>query len=200
MTEWILVFMRSWIGRSSRREQERAEVEHPDEPVVGIDDIDKEDLAHVLPAGPDSVDHLADGRGFADGHELHLHEPAGGVLGVGEEGLDLTSILPRQRLDDASSEVFRQIRDDIGGVVGGHLLEGVGELIGLEVFGEIIAEVVRELLHEIGDPGDLEPIEEMGPEIVREDAEQRREIGRVSALDHRIEGGGVTGLDEVFDL
>ena len=69
----------------------------------------------------------------------------------------------------------------------------------MEVFGEIVTEVVRELLHEIRDSGDVEPPDERWPEIVRQHPEQCGEIGRVGSAHHLVEGGLVTGLDEVFD-
>jgi len=59
--------------------------------------------------------------------------------------------------------------------------------------------MVRELFHEIRDPVDGEPPDERRPEIVREDAEQRRDIRRVGASNHLVEGGLVAGLDEIFD-
>ncbi len=88
-------------------DQQRPEVEHPDKPVVGIDNIDEEDLAHVFPTRTDGIDNLVNRRSLVNGDELHLHKPAGAVFRVGEEGFDLASILARQRLDDAARHTLR---------------------------------------------------------------------------------------------
>ena len=70
---------------------------------------------------------------------------------------------------------FREVGDDIGGIIRGHLLEGVGELVGMKVLGEIVAEVIGELLQEIRDPGDVETAMSGGQRSCGENPEQRRD-------------------------
>ncbi len=68
----------------------------------------------------------------------------------------------------------------------------------MKMLGEIVAEVIRELLQEIRETSDLEAVDERRPKIVGEDPEQRREIGRVDVPHHLVEGGRVTGVEQLL--
>lgn len=180
-------------------EQQSAEVEHPDKPTLVVDHIDKEDLADTLRQRAQNAHDLVDGGVLVDGDQLGLHESAGRVLWVGEEGLDLAPVLAGHGLDDILGHIFGKIGDDIRSVIRRHLLNGLRKLLRQQVLGEIITKVIGQLLHEIGDPRDVESLEQRWPEFVGKHAEKGGEISRVGAPHKLVEGNFVTVLDEVLD-
>lgn len=77
---------------------------------------------------------------FIDGDELGGHQATCGVRGVFEEFADVFGLLGVFLLDGIEDEGLGWIwqgGDDIGGVVGGHLLDEANEFVGFEVGEEL---------------------------------------------------------------
>jgi hypothetical protein len=165
-----------------------------------IDDINKVEGADLFSVRPYRIDGLVDSRGLRHRDQLDLHETTGRVLRIFEEGFDLVAVFLRERFDEISSQGFRKVGEDVGRVVRRHLLDRLGELVGFEVLGEIVAEMVLEFLHEVGDASDAEAGNHLRPMIFREKTEENRQIRRMEHRDEPIESLEISTLYQLLEV
>ena len=95
---------------------------------------------------------------------------------------------------------LRQVSEHVGGVVRGHLLDRLLELLAVEELGEIVTQVVGKLLHQIGDSGDRQALEDPGPVLAAENVDEQGEVGRVQEKQECVERFEVTALDQVHEI
>jgi hypothetical protein len=101
-----------------------------------------------------------------------------------------------QGLDQVLRQLLGQVSQHVRGVVRGHLLDHLGQLLVLEVLGEIVAQVVGELLHQVGGLCDGESAEDLGPESPVEDLEEQCQVRGVQQRQKPVEGPDITALDQ----
>jgi len=62
-------------------------------------------------------------------HRLRRHHRAGGVLLVGHQPPDVLGLLGLHELEQRGGRLRREVGDEVGGVLGGHLLQHVGRAL-----------------------------------------------------------------------
>ena len=96
----------------------KPERQHADQALRVVDDEDVVDVGHVGGAAPDGVDGVVDGRVGGQRDELALHDAAGRLLVVAQQIADVGGEARRNRLQQALDLLARQLREEVGGVVG----------------------------------------------------------------------------------
>ncbi len=94
--------------------------------IVLVGDVDVENHLHVFGL-LQGLDRLVGGEILLQGEEFGGHDPAGGVLAVLEQLLDLLRVLVLHDVQDLFGQLLGEIADDVDGVVVGHLLEDLGD-------------------------------------------------------------------------
>jgi hypothetical protein len=84
------------------------------------------DVARVLQLG----DRLADRHVFVEGEDMRVHDAAGGLLVVFEQVFDHARFLRAHQIEHGRRQLFRQVVDQRGGVVGRNFLRELGDLLG----------------------------------------------------------------------
>ena len=121
-----------------------------------------------------------------DGHELGGHDPAGRVLGVAEQLLDLGRLVALHEGEDLVARRLGQVGHEVRGVVRRHLLEDVGGPGGLEVLEHLDLRLGLHLLDRVGHGLVIERGEHAGPVARRELVDDRGEVGRVQLGQARV--------------
>ena len=75
-------------------------------------------------------DRLADRHVFVQREDMRVHDAAGRLLVVLEQVLDDARLLRAHQVEDGRRQLFRQVVDQGGGVVGRDLLRELGDLFG----------------------------------------------------------------------
>ena len=109
---------------SSRRSDDDA-----DQVAALVDDVEIEDHLDVA-VGLQLGDRLADRHVFAEREDMRVHDAAGRLLVVLEQVLDDARFLRAHQVEDGRRQLFRQVVDQRGGVVGRNLLRELGDLFG----------------------------------------------------------------------
>ncbi len=138
MTVWRSPAISSRIGLFGGGEDQARQIQHALEFLLVVDHIDEVERHHLFGAGAYFLDSLVDGGVPWNGHHLGLHQTAGGVLGIFEEGLDLVAFLGRKGLDQVARQRCWQVGENVGRVVRCHGLDGLAQLVVWEVLGEIV--------------------------------------------------------------
>ncbi len=98
------------------------------------------------------------GQGVGDGgvrgedHRLGGHHPAGGVLDVRHQPPHVLGLLRLHQLEQRLGGLGRQLGDQVGRVVGVHLLEHVGRALALEQPQDLDLVLLGQLLQHVGEP------------------------------------------------
>ena len=106
-------------------------------------------LAHV-------VDGLADRPERRHRHELGLHAPAGGLFRIVERATQPDALGERQLRQDLVLVLLVEVFQDVDGVVGIELLDGLGDLL----VGQIVDDVEADRLVDLGQRGEVEILAE----------------------------------------
>ena len=83
-------------------------------------------------------------------HEVGAHQPAGLGGVVAEQGAHLHPLADRQQREHRLAALLVELADDVGGVVGSHPREDLGDLLVGAVLEELALVVVVELLEHVG--------------------------------------------------
>ena len=106
-------------------------------------------LAHV-------VDGLADRPERRHRHELGLHAPAGGLFRIVERAPQPDALGERQLRQDLVLVLLVEVFQDVDGVVGIELLDGLGDLL----VGQVVDDVEADRLVDLGQRGEVEILAE----------------------------------------
>ncbi len=183
-----------------RRPEEAHQRSHPDQPaLLGHHGHLVELLRELLVEPAERLEHVARAPGFARPEELGGHEAARRVLGKGEQLPDVLGFLFLHRLEHRLRPLLGEVAQDVGRLVGRHLLEEVRGLLGVDLLHHRGLDLGLGLGEGVGrglgvERGDDRPA--LHPPQVLDDV---GEIGRVHAgqlLVHLQPDGGGAGVHE----
>ena len=121
--------------------------------------VDDEDLAEAVGQVlviAHVVDGLADRPEWRHRHELGLHAPAGGLFRIVERAPQPDALGERQLRQDLVLVLLVEVFQDVDGVVGIELLDGLGDLL----VGQIVDDVEADRLVDLGQRGKVEVLAE----------------------------------------
>jgi len=158
---------------------------HTDQMLVIVDDEELE--GSLLDDGlVDVLEGPLDRGRLVDGHHVGGHQPAGRVLRVVEELLDVPGLLLLHQVEDFFGLLGRELFDDVGGVVGRHPIQDQRDLDLLQGLHELQERRVVHLGQDAGGllrPQQTEYSYEIGERQMTEDPGQ---IGRMRLLDDQL--------------
>ena len=126
-------------------EQELADVDVVDEPVLAVDDEDPVDSFRVVAEPADVLERLGDGPVGADAHVVGRHESPDRVGRVAEDCLGLATGRGAERRDQALGDLGGQFVEHAGAVVGVERFDGLARADVAQLFDEVALEVAVEL-------------------------------------------------------
>ena len=133
--------------------------------------------------------------------ELGRHHPAGRFLGVGEELAELVGLVLLHEREELLARRIREVRHEVGRVVGRHLLEDVGRALRGELLEDLDLRLGLHLLDGVGHRLVVERGQDARPVARRELVDDRGEVGRVelgqAGVRHAQADRGDGGLDRV---
>ena len=171
--------MTSEIGVSGRATIRSRSERTPTSRSVVVGDVDVVDGLGIGFELAQAVDRFGCGERCRHRDELGRHDPAGGVLGIAQELLDLLCLVLLHEREDLLACRLGQVGDEVGRVVRAHLLEDVGSSSRLEVLEDLDLGVGLHLFHGIGDGLVVERGEDAGAILRRQLVDDGREVGRV---------------------
>ncbi len=178
-----------------------AQRQHADQPPVVVGHVDVVDGLGVGLELAEHVDRLGRGEVGRHRHELGGHDPAGRVLGIAEQLLDLGLLVGLHQGEDLVAGGLGQVGHQVGRVVGRHLLEDVGGPAGLEVLEHLDLGLGLHLLDRVGHGVVIERGQHTGPVARGELVDDRGEVGRMelgqAGVGHPQLDRGDRGLDRV---
>ena len=178
---------------------EQAADRHPAQgPVRGVDDIDvEEQLRHVLAGLQEVVEGLADGPELGRGGDLALHQAAGGLVLVGERGLDGRPVDVGQGRQHLGALVGLQVLHQVDGVVGVHLAQGPDEGGGGHALQEVLADLRLDLGEDLGQGLGVEVGHHLLAVGGRQEAHQVGDVGGVQGGQQLAQALGVAAVGGV---
>ena len=183
------------------RDDEVAQREHAAQALLVVDDVDVVDRLRVGLQLAQPGDGLVGRELLAHGHELGGHDAAGRVLGIAEQLGHLVGLLAVHERQDLVPGRVREVGDEVGRVVGAHLLEDVRRPLGLEVLEDLDLRLGLHLLDGVGRRLVVEDGQDAGPVARCELVDDRGQVGRVQLLEagmrHAQADRGDGGLDRV---
>ena len=133
------------------------------------------------------VDGLPDGPERRHGDELRGHPPAGGFLRIVEPALERDALRVGKAGENLLAVFLVEVGDDLDGVVGIELADGLGDLLVRDRFEDFAADGVVDL-------GQRQPVE-----VVAHEADELVALFRLERLQHAAEVGFVQVGDEVAE-
>ncbi len=172
---------RPWIG-----EDQQAQRQHADQVLLLVDDEDVVDVRDVGGTAADGIDRVVDGRLGRERDELALHDAAGRLLVVAQQVADVGREPRRDGLQEPLDLLARQLRQEVGGVVGFERRDERPQARVGERVEERVPRLVTEEAQDRRGALRLELREESRADVVLFDrVEQLGGVGRVQAL-HRV--------------
>ena len=155
---------------------------------MAVHHVDVEDHLHV--GGLlEARNGLADGGVLGDREHLRAHDPAGGLLRVLEQVLDVGGLAGPHSPEHPLPEFLGEFAQELGGVVGVEFLEELGDLGGLEprhqVGGPLDPELSERRRGEIQVPLEDDP-ERLQPVGLRQVGEDLGDIRRMQLLEDAV--------------
>jgi hypothetical protein len=126
-----------------------------------VDDIDFDELVRQLPGDAHVVDGVADRPEGGNGHELGLHQPAGGAFGEVEGAAQRLAVDLGQLAEDLLAVGLVEVLDQVERVVGVEAPDGGGD----HVVGQRLHQVVAHRLVEFRQRLDVEAAPEQMDEL-----------------------------------
>ena len=121
---------------------------------------------------------------LAHGDGVGVHQPAGGVLVVGQHGLEPLAVLLVHRLQYFIGDLLRELLEDVGEVVGFESGREFGDFGGVVFAQELALQVFIEVLDDLA-PGVLvEQLPQHAAGLGRRGFEQVRDGGGGQGFDH----------------
>ena len=161
------------------RERQRAE-----ESVVAIDDEQPVGLVGQLAAHAQVAQHDFHGDVGAHAHRVGVHEAAGGVVLVGQHGLQALAVLLVHGLHELQRHRLGQVADQVGEVVELHVLGRGQQLVGVHAVDERLAHVLVELDQHVAFDLGLDEVPDHLALRGRQRFDQQRDLRRVHGGDH----------------
>ena len=144
----------------------------------------------------DVLDRFLHGRVLAHGHEVRRHQPAGRVLGVLEDLLDVLGVLLLHELEDLFGLVPRELVHDVGGVLGRHLVEDARDFDLVEGSDECQQGGVVQRRQHLTRPFRREAPEERDLLLEGQMLEDRGDVRRVGGLDRLVVARVLAALED----
>ena len=147
----------------------------------------------------DALDRLGHGGGLLHGDRVRRHQPAGGVLRILEEVLDVLGVLLLHEVEQILGLLARQLLDDLRRVIGRHLVEDARDLDLVErlhqgeqcLFAELGENLAPALRRQQPEHGDL-AVERQ----VTQDLRDISGVGRVQEFEKR---SAVAAVEQLLD-
>ena len=151
------------------------------------------DLAKVL-------EHLGDGPVGPDGDVLGRHESADGVLGVGQQVARDLKLLAAERVEDPLGELAGQLFEQLGPLVGGHVVEDRRHLLRRQRLQQRLLLLDLQVAEDVGRlPGRQQP-EHHRQVLALQAHQQLDEVVDFHVANGRLERREVLLLDELMDF
>ncbi len=117
--------------------------QHADVTVVTVGDEQLVGMFRDLAAHAQVAQHHVEGDIGADGDRIEIHQAAGGVLGIGQQLLELLALLAIEDVEHADQFLRRQHHQQVGLIVGlRQAVDDVGDLARFEVTEDLLAHIV----------------------------------------------------------
>ena len=151
----------------------------------------------------DVRERVGDGGVGAEDDRLRRHHAAGRVLDVLHQPADVLGLLRLHQLEQDLGGLRRQVGDQVGRVVGRHLLEDVGGALGVEALEDADLVLLGQLLEHVGEPLVVERHGHGGTALDRQVVEHLGSVGGTHLVDRRDQVGralAVVGAGEPGDV
>ena len=165
--------------RGRLRHDQVAQRQDADQPAGVVDHVDVVDRLGVGLELAQPLDRLGGREVRLDRDELGGHRPAGGVLGVGEQAAELLGLVALHQGEQLLAGLVGQVGDQVGRVVGRHLLEDVGRAFRREALEDLDLRVRLHLLDRVGGGLVVEGGQDAGPVARRQLVDDRGQVGRM---------------------
>ncbi|MND95852.1 hypothetical protein D3C80_881160 [compost metagenome] len=190
-------------GRGARAAQQAADGHPADRPVHRVDDIDvEEELGQVVALGAHVVDGVADVPELRRGHELALHQAAGGILGVAQRAFDGGALDLGHGGQHPLALVVLQVLDDRGGVVRIQFLQGLGQGGGGDALEHLLADAVVHLGQGFGQQVRRQPLDHDRAVLGGQEAHEIGDVSGVQVFQQAAQAHAVAvvgGVHHLFD-
>ena len=164
-----------------------------------IDDVELGELVRQARLLAHEVDRLPDRPERRHGDELRRHPPAGGILRIVEAALERDALGVGKAGENLLAVFLVEVGDDLDGVVGIELADGLGDLLVRDRFQDLAADGVVDL----GQRHPVEIVAHEADELVAlvgvERLQHAAEIGFVQVAYERAERCAVVPLDRLGD-
>ena len=171
-------------GFSGSSVSSRVSASGAEKSIVAIDHEQAVGLVRKFPAHAQVAQHDFHGDVGTHAHRIGVHEAAGGVVLVGQHGLQPLAVLVVHGLHELQRHCLGQIADEIGQVVELHVLGRSQQLIGVHAFDEGLAHVFVELDEHVAFDFRLDEVPDHLALRGRQRFDEQRDLRRVHGGDH----------------
>ena len=132
---------------------------------------------------------LGDGRVWRQNDRVGRHHAAGGPLLILQQPADVLRLVLVHQLQQLLGGLGRQLGDQVGGVVGRHLLQHVGCPFAAELVEDLHLVVLRQLLQDVRQPLVVESRGNLAAPLGRQIVDDAREVGGTHRVERRQQVG-----------
>ena len=148
-----------------------------------VDDVEVEERLGVAGDGPEALEGLAHGESRRERDEVRPHEAARRVLVVHEQLGHLFGRALFHELDEVPGVLALDLAEDVGRLVGRHLLEDLRSAPLGQVLDDLRLHLGLQLVQRLGRRLDLQLLEDPGSLGARHLAQDVRDVGRMEPLE-----------------
>ncbi len=197
--------------RLGRADDQSPQGDRSDQRAIRLGDVEVVDVVRLRLQLSEPVDDLLRGLVGRDRDEIGRHQATGGLFAIRQELADVLRLLRLHQSKELGPALLGQVGDQVGGLIGAHLLEDVGRPFGRKVVEDVDLVLRGQLLEHIGSTALLERGHDAGPIAWRELLDDVGDIGGVQrgerlvgdaqleARDARLNRIDVLPFDVVFD-
>ena len=183
-----------------RGQQDFADSQVVDQPVLVVDDVDDIERLAVAAVGADVIEHMAHGPLLADHDVVGGHQSADAMFAIIEQGAGDDFLLGIEQVDQPLGLLGRKLGKQRRPVIGRHLVQDVFRLFHRQRLEHLLLGVDIEVREGLGGQGRLDQPQDVNLFGGRECIDKVGQVRRVPAIDDLAQGVVIVGFDQLSNL